>query len=304
MWLAHAARLALAVAAGSVTNSLAAATSDPTPLLTYASSHQFPALFAPKAKLEMEKQLSRITLDLSKDPPPETNCAQTLGARRFAALFDDLARVYSEMGEHHKAVAAFGKAIDCNPRADFLHAELAVALLNQGRYGAARLETQRQSSLGRGDFTLYTVMTQLDFIEDRWPEAVSDARLAATEAPTDEQAAYWQCFLWLAQMRAGSQEPVLVQRRTAPAWPAPILESLQGRIDEAELVAAVQAESDPERRRDILSEALFYTGERRLATNRAADAARYFTATVNLQVTYFIEHHLAAAELAKLRGDR
>ena len=279
-------------------------TSDPTPLLTYASTHHFPPPRAAKSKLEMEKQVSRITFDLSKDPPPETNCAQTLGAKRFAALFEDLARAYSELGERREAVEAYAKAIGCNPRADFLHAELAAALLDQGQYGAARLETQRRSSLGRGDFTLHTVMTQLDFIEDRWPEAVSDARLAATEAPTDEQATYWQCFLWLAQMRAGSHEPALANRRTAPAWPAPILESLEGRIDEPELVEAVRAEGDDERRREILSEALFYTGEQRLATHRTDEAARYFTATIKLNVSYFIEHRLAMAELEKLRHPR
>jgi lipoprotein NlpI len=287
--------------AGALRTANAAATPDPTPLLTYASSHHFPPLFAPSTKLGMEKQISRITFDLSKDPPPETNCAQTLGAKRFATLFDDLARVYSDMGDHDKAVDAYTKAIDCNPRADFLHAELAAALLDQGRYSDARMETKRQLSLGRADFTLYTLVTQLDFIEDRWPEAVTDARLAATEAPTDEQATYWQCFSWLAQMRTGAREPVLVKRRITPAWPAPILESLQGKIDETELVEAVQAEGDDERRRDILSEALFYTGEQRLATNRADEAARYFSATVRLKVHYFIEHHLAMAELEKLR---
>ncbi len=278
-----------------------AADPDPTPLLTYASSHQFPPALPPSAQISLQKQVSHITFDLSKDPPPATNCVQTLGAKRFATLYDELAQAYSNMGEHVKAVAAYAKAIDCNPRADFLHAELAASLLDLGRYGDARVETQRQLHLGRGNFTLYTLITQLNFIDNRWPDAVTNARIAATDAPTDEQSTYWQCFLWLAQLHAGNAAPVLVKRRIADTWPAPILESLQGKITEAELLEAVEEEHDQSRRRDILSEALFYTGQHRLANNQGDAAVRYFTATVNLKVLYFIEHQLAMAELRKLR---
>jgi tetratricopeptide (TPR) repeat protein len=249
----------------------------------------------------LQKQVTRISFDLSKDPPPAKNCAQTLGAKRFATLYDDLAQAYSNMGEHIKAVDAYAKAIDCNPRADFLHAELAASLLDLGRYADARIETQRQLRLGRANFTLYTLITQLDFIEGRWPQAVTNAKIAATDAPTDEQSTYWQCFFWLAQMHAGSPAPVLVKRSISQAWPAPILESLQGKITEAELVETVADEHDQQRQRDILSEALFYTGQQRLASNHADEAVKYFTATVNLKVLYFIEHQLAMAQLRKLR---
>jgi len=275
-----------------------------TPLLTYASTHHYPPVLAPATQLGLQKQVTRITFDLSKDPPPATNCAQTLGAKRFATLYDDLAQAYSNMGEHVKAVSAYAKAIDCNPRADFLHAELAASLLDLGRYADARVETQRQLHLGRANFTLYTLITQLDFIEDRWPDAIANARIAATEAPTDEQATYWQCFLWLAQRHAGIPEPTLVKRRTTDTWPTPILESLQGKITEDDLVEAIREERDQNRQRDILSEALFYTGQQRLASKQVDEAVKYFTATVDLKVLYFIEHQLATAELRKLRRPR
>jgi tetratricopeptide (TPR) repeat protein len=295
-------QLAIATAALTATSAHAAdPPSDPTPLLTYAAGHHYPPLFAPNEQIRQQREISRITVDLSKDPPPATHCAQTLGAKRFATLYDDLAQVYSNMAEHVRAVAAYAKAIDCNPRADFLHAELAASLLDLGRYADARIETQRQLRLGRANFTLYTLITQLDFIEDHWSDAVTSSRIAANDAPTDEQATYWQCFLWLAQMHTGTPEPLLAKRRTTEAWPTPILESLQGKITEAELVSAVKEERDPHRQRDILSEALFYTGERRLANNHADMAVQYFTATVDLKVLYFIEHQLAMAELRKLR---
>jgi Tetratricopeptide repeat len=296
--------VALATSAAATAAPAATSTSvapDLTPLLTYASSHHFPPVFAPEAQIGLQKKVSRITFDLAKDPPPATDCARTLGARRFATLYDELAQAYSNMGKHVEALEAYAKAIECNPRADFLHAELAASLLDLGRYSDARMETQRQLRLGRANFTLYTLITQLDFIEDRWPEAINSARIAATDAPNDEQATYWQCFLWLAQLHAGITEPVLVKRRIAETWPAPILESLQGQITEMELVEAVAEERDPQRQRDILSEALFYTGQQRLAGRHVDEAVKYFTATVDLKVLYFIEHQLATAELSKLR---
>lgn len=293
--------LTLAITATSA-NATEANATDGTPLLTFAAAHHYPPILQPAAQATLQKQIAHINLELSKDPPPATNCAQTLGAKRFATLYDDLAQAYSNRGEHAKAVDAYAKAIDCNPRADFLHAELAASLLDLGRYADARMETQRQLHLGRANFTLYTLLTQLDFIDEHWPDAVSNAKIAATMAPNDEQATYWQCFLWLAQLHSGTTDPTLAKRRISEGWPAPILQSLQGKITEQELVEAVDDEHDPQRQRDILAEALFYTGQQRLATGHVAEAVKYFTATVNLKVLYFIEHQLATAQLRKLRG--
>jgi lipoprotein NlpI len=274
---------------------------DPTPLLTYAATQHLPPAVDSAANDAMQKRLSRVILDISKEPPPDTNCAKTLGARRFATLLDDLGSAYSNLGDDTKAADAYSKAISCSPRATFLHAELAASLLNLGRYDEARIEVQRQLATSRPDFAIHNLIVQLDFISDRWPDAVTNARLAVTEAPDDEQAIYWQCYLWLAQERKGIQEPELVTRRAAESWPRPVLELLERKIGEADLLDDVRAETDAHRRREILTEALFYTGEQRLADHRTEDAERYFTATVNLQVPYFIEHHLAMAELAKLR---
>jgi lipoprotein NlpI len=277
-------------------------TTDPTPLLTYAASHQFPPAIAASEMYTAKQRLSQTQFSLTRDPPPETNCAQTLGAKRFSNLYDDLGSAYSNVGDNAKAIEAYSKAIACSPRADYLHEQLAAALLDIGRYDDARAEAQRQVALGRTtSFSLYALLAQLDFIQDRWQDAVAHARLAAVGAPDDEQASYWQCFLWLAQKRRGTQEPALVSRREPEAWPMPILDSLQGKISQAELTDAVAAEEDGHRRREILTEALFYTGEKYLVDNKPAEATKYFTAAANLQVTYFIEHHLATAELEKLR---
>ena len=82
-------------------------------------------------------------------------------------------------------------------------------------------------------------------------------------------------------------------------WPRPILDFLQSRLDETALLQAVRAERDDRRRREILCEALFYTGENYLAAHRVAEARRYFQATVDLHIYDFIEHYLAKVELAR-----
>jgi tetratricopeptide (TPR) repeat protein len=275
---------------------------DPTPLLTYAAAQHFSAAAGMEGQVEYRNKLERINFSLKRDPPPETNCAQTLGAKRFATLFDDLGDAYSNLGDNSKAAAAYSHAIECNPRAGFLHAQRAAALLDLGRYHEARAETERELALGRGTFALHNLITQLDFIDHRWADAAAHAQLAVVEAPDDEQATYWQCFLWLSQIHNGVTLPALADRRTASTWPAPILLSLQGVVSEAELVEDVSAERGTTRRRELLTEALYYTGQRRLAEKRPDLALRYFEATVRLQVTYFIEHHLAVAELENLRG--
>jgi lipoprotein NlpI len=294
--------IARALAIQAVTLALSvAARADPTPLLTYAAAQHFPPINDAAAVFGQKQRLSRVTFAISKDPPPEANCAQTLGAKRFATLFDDLGDAYLDLGDDTNAADAFTKALSCNPRADFLHAEHSLALLNLGRYDEARAEAERQLSPGHNNFSLDSLLVQLDFVDERWPDAIDHARQAVTEAPDDEQATYWQCFLWLAQKRAGTVEPVLATHRAADNWPRPILEALRGKITEAALVEAVKAEHDTHRRHEILSEALFYAGQQDLARDRPDEARRYFNATVNLKVPYFIEHHLAVAELAKPR---
>lgn len=219
-------------------------------------------------------------------------------------MFDELGAAYSSLGDAASAADAFTKAVSCNPRAAFLHAQLGTELLHLGRYEEARGQSRPQPVSGPANFVLDALLAQVDFIEEQWPEAIAQLRVVVQEAPDDEQATYWQCLLWLAQSRAGTASPVLASRRATDKWPLPILESLQGKLGEADLVELIKAEHEARRRHEILSEALFYSGQRQLAAHRMDEARRYFAATVNLDVQYFIEHHLAVAELAKLGNPR
>jgi uncharacterized protein HemY len=173
-----------------------------------------------------------------------------------------------------------------------------------GRFAEARTAAEQGVALHREDPSLDSVLSQLDFIQEHWADAVARLRTVAITEPDDERATYWQCFLWLAQRRAGTRQPELVSRTEYEQWPADILDMLKGTISEAQLLAVIRKQDDERRRREILAEALYYIGQLRLANGATDTARRYFAATVNLKVLYFIEHHMALAEITKMRVGR
>jgi lipoprotein NlpI len=276
---------------------LAAAAAGGTPLLDYASTLHFDV--PPRADA-YQRQLVRVMHDIERYPPPASDCARTLGARRFAAQLEELGSTRDALGDSAGALEAFSRALDCLPRAGELHASLAEELLHERRYAEARAAVRRGQEVAPEDFRLATVRARLDFVEEHWSDAVAALHSATIAARDNEQAIYWECFLWLAQRRLGTAHPVLVERTLAQSWPKPVLETLEDSISESQLLEAVQSESNAGRRREILTEALYYVGENRLASGDRDGARHYFAATVNLKVLYFIEHHMALAELAKM----
>ena len=227
------------------------------PLLQYASSQSFQS--NTDAAL-LQRRLNQIRLGLSRDPPPESDCARTLGARRFSAMLDDLGSALSQLGQYREARDAYNNAIACNPRATYLHAKLATELLNLGGYSEAAQEVDRQLSRGGNNFPLTALRAQLDFIQEEWTAALADLRRAVELAPDDIQATYWQCFLWLAQRRMGIAQPALADRKTPDEWPRPILRFLQGAVSESELLDAVRSERNLRRRREILCRSALLRG--------------------------------------------
>jgi lipoprotein NlpI len=269
-----------------------------TPLLDYASGLRFET--PPNEELYRRHALA-VSSQLARDPPPTSDCSRTLGAARFAGLFDDLAAARSALGDERGAIEAYEGALGCNPRALHLHAGLAEELLHEGRPADARAAAERGLAIDPADYHAASVLARIDFIEERWPQAIERMRsiVAATEDP--ERATYWECFLWLAQLRSGVARPELVERSLTDEWPGPILATLRGETSEQQLLAAIEGQASERRRREMLVEALYYIGERRLTAGQAAVARGYFAAAVNLKVLYFIEHHMARAELARMQ---
>ena len=289
---------ALALAPAGATAADSKATID-TPLFDYAIS--LPP-FLPPFNDSTHKQIATFEAEMSRHPPPEdSECAQTLGATRFARQYDDLGSAQSNAGDYAAAIAAFEKALACTPRDASIHAELASEFLHMGHLTDARGAAERGVAIDGDNSSLDSVLMQLDFIDEHWADTVARLRAMIAVQPDDERATYFQCFLWLAQRRAGVREPELVKRTEYEEWPAAVLEALRGTETEAEVLKEIRQQSNEIRRREMLAEALFYVGQLRLANGEPDTARRYFAAAVNLKVLYFIEHHLARAEIKKMK---
>jgi lipoprotein NlpI len=98
------------------------------------------------------------------------------------------------------------------------------------------------------------------------------------------------------------KEPQLGRDFEEEDWPGQILTTLQGSTSETDLLDTIRDEDNQVRRRELLAEALYYMGQGRLANGETDIARSYFAAVVNLKVLYFIEHHLALAEIMKMQN--
>jgi tetratricopeptide (TPR) repeat protein len=275
----------------------------PTPLLDYAREQPPPTQ---PFSGSLDKQLANVEYELSRHPPPpKTECAQTLGAIRFAELYENLAAARANTGDYTGAIAAYENALACQPRGAVIHQELAAELFHAGRLAESRAAAERGRAIDTEATSLDSMLAQLDFIEEHWGSAVARFRTLALTESDPERTQYWLCFLWLAQRRAGVVTPDLPTARIADgAWPAPILDALRGRENERDIVDEIRDEDDAPRRREQLAEALYYLGQSHLASGEREVARRYFAATVSLKVLYFIEHHMALAELQKMKAAR
>ena len=294
-------RIACAFAAAvlaSASASLAAADTPRTPLLEYAAEVHYPTA---EDEADSRRQLREIDFQLQQDPPPAHDCSHTLGAVRFASMLHKRAVNLAALGEDAASVQTLQQALDCSPRSWSLLLALAEELMYVGRYDDAYDSLARVRAIRHEPGAGSEILARLDFIAGRWVNASGWLKWAAADEIDNVRAAYWECFLWLAQRRAGSVHPELTNVDIAAVWPRPVLATLQGETTEAQLVDTIRDEPRETRRREMLVEALYYLGEEKLAQGDPALAQRYFAASVNLKVLNFIEHHMALAELAKMR---
>ena len=278
---------------------LAASAENATPLLDYALAQTFEP---PENSFAQLERLKNVRYDLERHPPPAENCAQTLGAQRFAAMYSRLGEAQSALSEYAAALEAYRNALACTPRDAYLYDRSAWELMHLHRYAEARATAEQGIALD-DDVTLNRILAQLDYIDEHWSDAIERLRKEIDAAEEDDDSVgYWQCFLWLAQRRAGMEHPQLVVREKSDEWPQPILATLTGSMSESELVEAIEDEKDEDRRRQILVEALYYVGQDYLAAGRSEEARQYMASVVNLKVPDFLEHDMALAELAKIRA--
>jgi lipoprotein NlpI len=288
-------RAAVALVAAALWCGSAFATNE-TPLFDYARELPFVSLVGDRHPLD------RALYDIEHNPPPREGCSRTLGANRFASMYETLGGVQANLGDNAGAIESLTKSLACRPRVARVHARLAEQLMHLGRLDDARAEIARARAIDVEDEDTASVLMRIEFIQEHWPEAIAELRGLLARTIDSERATYWECFLWLAQRRSGVSNPEDSPAELTDDWPRPVLEFLRGALTEEDVLDVVQDEGGDRRQREMLSEALFYVGQARLANGDVENARLYFTSTVNLKVMFFIEHHLALAELTKMRA--
>jgi tetratricopeptide (TPR) repeat protein len=284
------------------------------PLIAYALE-----LARPDARAELRElykstsALRAVTFEMSRHPPPrDEDCAQTLGASRFAQQYAQLAAIQDQLGNFAAVVEANESALACRPRVAVYEASIASAYVNLDQIAEARVAAERAHALDPDDPRVRDVRARLDFIQERWADATARFRLLALgdEYASSPLIDYARTYLWLAQRRAGLRNPEVPEpapnessRAVAGVrhWPAQILETLRGELTEEGLVQVIQETAPESNRREWLTEALFYIGELRLAEGDPEIARRHFATVVNLRVLNFVEYGMARAELGKMR---
>jgi lipoprotein NlpI len=242
--------------------------------------------------------------------PTDGECAGSLGAMRFAELYMDLGGAYVGLGDFAGAAQAYRRANACRPHDAQVLAALAGVLFDARDYAGAREAVNSSLAIAPRAVNANRLAGNIDFVAERWADAVSRFRYVAASDPDRVQAAYGQLMFWLAQMRAGVPKPEYVERTPGDGWPQPLVLYMRGEYTEAELVVPIREGDDDSNTQantstdERLCEALFYVGEAHWARGNPDAARDYFAALVNIKVIYFLEHGLALAEIAKLRDSR
>lgn len=239
--------------------------------------------------------------------PADDECAASLGARRFAQLHGAVGVARSFTGDFAGAARAYHRAHACRPRDAQILAALAGALFDARAYADARIAADAALAIDPRDVNVNRLVGNLDYVEERWADAIARFRYVAASDEDRDQAGYGQLMYYLAQLRAGMDKPQFVARTPGERWPQPLLLYLRGDYAESELIAPILFGDDADNDQpntstdERLCEALFYVGEAYWARGEPQVARDYFAALVNIKVLYFLEHGLALAEIAKLR---
>ncbi|MEO8064901.1 MAG: hypothetical protein ABI821_19385 [Pseudomonadota bacterium] len=239
--------------------------------------------------------------------PADEVCAGSLGATLYSDLHSELAAARSGDGDFAGAAAAYRSANACRPRDANILAALAGVLFDARDYAGSRAAINASLDIDGRVISANRIAGNLDFVEERWADAIARFRYVASGDADRTMAGYGQLMFWLSQARAGVARPEFVTRTPGTGWPQPLLLYMTGEYTEEELRVPIEDGDQPNNDQpntsadERLCEALFYIGEAYWARGQPDVARDYFAALVNLKVLYFLEHGLALAEIAKLR---
>src|SRR4051794_22170361 len=121
--------------------------------------------------------LRALTFEMARFPPPrDEDCAQTLGASRFAKQYAQLAMIQDQLGNFDAVAQAYRSALACRPRVASYEASLASAYVTLDQVAAARVAAERANALAPDDLRIRAPRARLDFMQEHWADATARFR--------------------------------------------------------------------------------------------------------------------------------
>ena len=246
--------LALAVAAPLVAQDRTPAPPGTYPLLEFARQREADRLqearedekYAPPAGFEYLNLKQALHARDQAHVPPDEQCAGSVGAARFAELHVDVGTARAIDGDYPGAAAEYRRALACQPRnADILDA-LGGVLFDARDLQGARAANDESLALDPRSVSSNRLAGNLDYVEERWADAIARFRYVAASDGDRVRAGYGQLMFWLAQLRGGITHPEFVARMPGEGWPQPLLLYMRGEYTEAELIERIDEGDSPE----------------------------------------------------------
>jgi lipoprotein NlpI len=217
-----------------------------------------------------------------------------------AAIYVDRGLAYVRKKNYDRAIQDYDAAIRLNPRIALAFSRRGGAYFRKGDLARAIQDYDEAINIDPNNAQAFSGKGRALFYLGRLGDARAAFATAVKVAPKDMYNALW---LYLARSRAGQngKEELAANAKNLDAneWPRPIVQLYLGAVTPKNVLASA-ADSDPKKNRERNCEAYFYLGEQALIRGDRQEAIRLFQATLETDVTNFIEYQAAQAELKRL----
>ena len=218
----------------------------------------------------------------------------------YADAFSNRCNAYYHIGEYDRAIQDCDEAIRLNPDHPFAFNNRGNSYKAKGEYDRAIKDYSETIRLNPNSVLGFKYRGAARFELGQFDAAVADFLQSANIEPNNPFAAIW---VYLARSRAGQEARNALEKDAArfdlTTWPGHVLYLFLDRVNTGYVLAAPK-NRDPKVLRELRCEAYFYVGEDALLRNSTEEARRYFQLAIDTGVIYFLEYHIAQAELNRL----
>jgi lipoprotein NlpI len=218
----------------------------------------------------------------------------------YSIAHNDLGVALSQKGDFDAAMTEYREAIRLNPDYPESHYNLGSQLRAKGDFPGAINEYNEALRLKPGNASTLRGRGITDFYVGQYAAARDDLRQSLQADPGNLNTALW---LYLAQAKLGEDARAALAAHSVnfnlAEWPGPIVNLFLDKIDE-KTASFAALEAWKKKNSGQFCQALFFSGEQGLLSNRRDDAVRYFQGAVAAGPKDLFEYQGAVAELSRL----